>query len=131
MPASRPFSAREVDALVPKLEALFSRLDALQSEIGARSNELQRLGYGTPAPDEPPEVLDRRRILAERRQALESALGEFEALGGLLMDLELGVVAFPAQRNGQAVYLSWQRGDAAVQYFHRPEDHFLHGRQRL
>lgn len=131
MPASKQFTVAEVNALVPQLEALFARLDALQAEIGARSNELQRAGHGTPADSEPGEVRERRRILEERRRELETALQGFEPLGGLLMDLELGVVAFPAAREGQSVYLSWQRGDAAVRFFHRPEDHFIQGRRPL
>lgn len=134
MPASTEFSVAEVNALVPRLEAIFTRLDELQSEIAARANELQRLGYGAPAAvsaEEPEEVRERRRILDERRTQMESELEGFGALGALLMDLELGVLAFPSKRDGQEVYLSWQRGDTAVRYFHRPNEHFIQGRKPL
>jgi hypothetical protein len=134
MPASAQFSVAEVDALLPQLEQVFVRLDELQTEIGARANELQRLGYGTQSSDpknEPEPVQERRLILGARRQMLEAELEKIAALGGLLLDLELAIVAFPSRREGQDVYLSWQRGDESVRYFHRPDDHFIHGRRPI
>ena len=134
MPAPAQFTVAEVNALLPQLEAIFARLDELQHEIGARANELQRLGYGTApsgASTEPEPIRDRRQILGSRRASLEAELEKISALGGQLLDLELAIVAFPSTHNGEAVYLSWQRGDESVRHFHLPNEHFIQARRRI
>lgn len=112
-------SIEELNALVPELTLIFQRLIALRRTIILRAKELERLGHDPQGP--------RRGLspaIRERREMLEDAVADFEheldkvgALGGILQDLDLGIVDFPRVIDGNEVFLSWQFGEPAVTHF--------------
>ena len=55
---------------------------------------------------------------------------ELEADGIVLRDLAQGLVDFPAEKDGEVVYLCWQFGEPEVAFWHRVEEGFA-GRQPL
>ena len=126
----RRFTVEQADAHVPRLEALIERLQrsalSLRTERDAMAGQL-----GVDPVDVP---ID--RLLAERPglrrvvEELDAALGAIQALGVELKDAELGLVDFPAQLDGEAVYLCWQFGEDRVRFWHRRDDGFA-GRQPL
>ncbi|MFO0729335.1 MAG: DUF2203 domain-containing protein [Myxococcota bacterium] len=132
MSTNRTFSVAEVNALIPRLDAVFQRLTELRREIGARANEIERLGFGPlrePGP-EPAEILERREILLRRVKELEVEVDRVGELGGILTDIDLGLVDFPAEVGGERVFLCWQFGEPEVSHYHAIDAGFA-GRRAL
>ena len=57
-------------------------------------------------------------------------VADLEALGGILKDLDMGLVDFPTLAGGSEVYLCWQLGEDGVQYWHGLAEGFA-GRKPL
>ena len=56
--------------------------------------------------------------LEELADQAAAAVRELTALGVVVKDLDLGLLDFPALRDGEEVELCWQVGEAAVEYWH-------------
>jgi hypothetical protein len=61
---------------------------------------------------------------------METLVNEIEATGGQLKGLDLGLVDFPGEIDGERVLLCWQYGEPQVAFYHAPEAGFA-GRQPL
>ena len=126
----RSFTIAQADAQVPRLAALLARVQrgalVLRTERNALASALALETTALPV----------ERLLAERPglrrvvEDLDAAIGGITALGVELKDLELGLVDFPAELDGQAVYLCWQFGEDRVRFWHRRSEGFA-GRQPL
>jgi hypothetical protein len=75
--------------------------------------------------------------LARRRPAARALIEELGAVvhdiersGAQLKDLELGLVDFPGEVDGQPVLLCWQFGESEVAFWHREGEGFA-GRQPI
>jgi hypothetical protein len=124
------FELDEANAAVPLLEALVARLQRgaldLQEEMTRLAAEI-----GVPVADLSTEDLVRRRPAARVLiEELDGIVREIEASGAHLKDVQLGLVDFPAEREGEIVYLCWQSGEPEVAFWHRMEEGFA-GRQPL
>jgi len=62
---------------------------------------------------------------AEYRQRLEKLEAEMEPVGCRLEDASLGLVDFPAEIEGQRVFLCWKLGEDEVRYYHELDLGFL------
>jgi hypothetical protein len=67
------------------------------------------------------------RLMVEE---LEAVVGEIEGTGAVLKDVQLGLIDFPAEREGEEIYLCWQFGEPEVAFWHRVDEGFA-GRQPL
>ena len=70
------------------------------------------------------------RRVAAAVLALLGATTQLEALDIVLRDPRRGLVDFPSIRDGDEVYLCWQRDEGRVAWWHEPEAGFA-GRQPL
>jgi hypothetical protein len=61
---------------------------------------------------------------AERRTRVEGYLKELGDLGIEVKDPERGLVDFPGERAGQAIYLCWQLGEPSVSHWHAVDKGF-------
>jgi hypothetical protein len=61
---------------------------------------------------------------------LSRALGELEAVGIVLRDVDRGLIDFPALRDGEEVYLCWLLDEDEIRFWHEPDAGFA-GRQPL
>ena len=66
----------------------------------------------------------------QRSRARESLASSYAALGGILEDIELGLVDFHHPLEGVDVLLCWQFGERSVLHFH-PVGSGFSGRCRL
>ncbi len=57
-------------------------------------------------------------------------VADLEALGGILKDLDMGLVDFPTLAGGSEVYLCWQLGEEGVRYWHGLDEGYA-GRKPL
>lgn len=69
-------------------------------------------------------------LMAEEFEQLQTLVQEIQATGALLKDVNLGLVDFPALRDGRQVYLCWQYGEDGVQYWHEMDAGYV-GRQKI
>lgn len=113
-------SIDELNELIPELTLIFQRLIALRREINLRAKELERLGHDPQSPrlpDLPRKILELRDRLEATVADLEYELDKVGALGGILQDLDLGIVDFHHVLDGNEVFLSWQFGESAITHF--------------
>ena len=75
-------------------------------------------------------VQDRREYNHGLVQKYHKEIEKIATHGGILADLELKIVDFPAQHAGEDIHLIWQSGRDKIEYYRRPGDDF-HQRQRL
>lgn len=128
--AIRLYSIAEVNELIPRLEFLMQRiqvrgkelreaLDSLAEETGQAASELEVSHLVGRWPE--------KRELIEELQGLVEQIHE---CGGHFKGLELGLVDFPAEIDGEVALLCWQYGEKEVQHWHSLEGGFS-GRQSL
>ena len=73
---------------------------------------------------------DLERVAAAAGSRLRGLVEEIEALGAEVKDPELGLVDFPAEREGETVLLCWRVGEDEIGYWHGLEEGFA-GRRPL
>lgn len=108
-----------VTPLVEEMMESRSRLVALQPELAAVLEKL--LGNGG------------SRVSAavlESFDRLRTTVRALEAHGVLIKDMERGLLDFPAERDGDVVFLCWLYGETSVSHWHDVDAGFA-GRQQL
>jgi hypothetical protein len=126
----KTFRVEEANAIVPRLEILMERLQRGALRLHEEMTELARqtgLALDAVTPDD---LLRHRPAARALVEELDSVVHEIEASGVHLKDVQLGLIDFPAERDGEIVYLCWQFGEPEVAFWHRLEDGFA-GRQPL
>ncbi len=119
------FSLDDANALLPRLRPLLRRLQEVQRTLGDRAL-LQRLrsaaagnGGGVAA----------REVLASGDE-FARITSELENLGVVVRDAASGLVDFPAERDGQPVFLCWRLEEDEVGHWHDRDSGYM-GRQPL
>jgi hypothetical protein len=97
------FTPAETDQLLPEIERTVAHL----SEIKKRS-----------------EALDDDVGMADAMDRLQHDIHKLEDLGCVLMDLNMGLVDFPAVRLGVRVWLCWKSGESKVGFWHGIQEGF-------
>jgi hypothetical protein len=124
------FSLEEANALIPKLELIMERMQRRGIELRVAIEALAREGSVPMQDIEVSELLKRRPELGGLVQELEELIGEIEQFGGQFKGLELGLVDFPSEIDGQIGLLCWQYGEKEITHWHPLETGF-DGRQPL
>jgi len=79
---------------------------------------------------EPSELQDMQARLDEEVAGIARCVARIHEAGGLVKDLDAGLVDFPAKREGVEVLLCWRLGEDEVGYWHGLEEGFS-GRKPL
>ena len=129
----RLFTLEEANSLVPWLEERFSAIAPLRAELVDLQENLlsllrRRRSNGHSSSEE--EISEAENAVARRTRQLQDAVSEITQRGILVRDIGRGLVDFPSRRNGETVYLCWQRGEPAVDWWH-PTDTGFAGRRPL
>jgi hypothetical protein len=129
----RVFTPDEANAalseLRPLVEAMVEGKRALDDAQERRDDIAQRIaGNGGGVP--PAELGALEAAVEEAAKTLAGTIGEIQAMGVLVKDLDTGLVDFPGQRAGQDILLCWQLGEDEVAFWHGLEDGYA-GRQPL
>jgi len=128
--SERLFTVHEANALIPKLELIMGRLQRHGATLNAHIEEIAR------ASGQPPETLTARHVLELRPELapileeLETLMREIAACGGELKGLDLGLIDFPTEIDGEIVLLCWQYGEKEIAYYHGRDTGFS-GRKPL
>ncbi len=118
----RRFTVEAANALLPELEGMLKRLRGLQREARGRYEEMRNMRQVGYTQDgnlimRADHELSKKAFDQLVRQA-NDLLAAIHALGCRVTDVELGLVDFPADLDGQPVFLCWQLGGPAVAFYH-------------
>ena len=119
----RVYTVEEADAALPDLRERLDRIRTARQEL-LRASEVIRDRVATDGGGH-----DGR----EYWSALQSLRADIEDLSGrdiILRDPQTGLVDFPAERDGQRVFLCWRLGEDRVTHWHDIETGFS-GRRPL
>ncbi|HEX9780942.1 MAG TPA: DUF2203 domain-containing protein [bacterium] len=120
----REFTSDEAAQLLPVITPFLERLRSLHQALARVNAEIDELtaklseGNGYPVEElrAQLETLTDRQL--EQVREFEATAREIEEHGCLLKDPEIGLVDFYARRSGALVFLCWQLGEPAIQYWH-------------
>ena len=132
----RIFTAREVNALVPKLAKLFEAVDALKARLRQLKGKMEVLEmiWGEEVQNETNpdhrEYLHYVEELETAKKEYEGGLQKFGELEAVVKSLDQGLVDFYGVIDNRLVFLCWKRGEKTVEFFHHLEEGFS-GRQPI
>ena len=123
MSDEKRFTVAEANAALETLVPLLETLREAQRAMAERQDDVLTAATGNGGGGAGNEFL-------EASQKAGRAMAEIEGLGILVRDPEAGLVDFPAEREGDAIFLCWRLGEDAVAWWH-PTDTGFAGRQPL
>ena len=122
---ARHFTLKEANRLLPRVEPLLRALVEQRRALRGQQEVLaafQTKARGNGGVTRGPEVLAARqaaeRLTAQIRQGLE----EVQALGCVVKDLDMGLLDFPAIRDGVEVYLCYRLGEDRIAFWHGTDE---------
>jgi hypothetical protein len=128
-PVSRIYSLQDADAILPDITVVVQRLRDLRDEVVAlrdahRLREAAMSAEDSGLLDDDPELVRlrlRTRGLVDQMQADAAWLDERDIV---LRDISTGLLDFPAEADGQPIWLCWRLGEPSVTAWHTPEQGF-------
>jgi hypothetical protein len=126
------FSPEKANALIPVLAPLIEELWSKRRELAIKLLEQDpalrkargRVGASTA------ERRGETRRTTELKADIVRTINRIEAYGCVLKDIDLGLLDFPALRDGRPVFLCWKAGEASVTHWH-PTDEGFASREKL
>ncbi len=120
----RLFTLEEANALIPRLELIMQRMQRQGIALRQAIETLARETDEPMASVEVSELLARRPELRALVEELEHGIAEIEECGGQFKGLELGLVDFPSEIDGQIALLCWQYGEKEITHWHALDSGF-------
>jgi len=128
----RYFTLEEAQSLLPVVEALLKR--ALEAKRAAEEVEEKLEALGRKVFLMGGMFLDIERVRRNRAayeahmQQAKDSLGEIDAIGVQVKDLDTGLLDFPCSVEGETVLLCWKMGESSIGFWHTLDGGFR-GRQ--
>ena len=126
--SDRTFTLDEAQTLLPILESLLKQAihgKKLIEEVDAELQEMAHrvfLNGGTLV-----NVVHLARRKAEREKAIQrikDAIAEIDATGVQVKDLDIGLLDFPCQVEGEIILLCWKLGEEKITHWHGASEGF-------
>ena len=121
--SDKRYTVDEANELLPSLVPLLEGLRDAQRAMAERQDDVVTSATGNGGGSAGKEFL-------EASQTAGRALAEINALEIFVRDPSSGLIDFPAERDGEEIYLCWRLGEDAVGWWH-PIDSGFAGRQPL
>jgi hypothetical protein len=126
--ANRSFTLSEAQTLLPILESLLRSAIDSKKLIETVDEEFQELSHRILlAGGMHLDIVHWARRKAEREKAIQrikDALGEIDATGVQVKDLDIGLLDFPCQVEGRTVLLCWKLGETGITHWHGTDEGF-------
>ncbi len=129
---ARYFTRQEAESLLPQLEPLlrelqqqYPKLLALREELAKLHQRMQGNGHGLRGRLQ--QLTSEAATVAEEVNQLVQRILRF---GCQLKDPQMGLIDFPALREGREILLCWRLGEQGIQWWHETDAGFR-GRQPL
>ena len=120
--SDRTFTLDEAQNLLPVLESLLRTAIAAKKTMEEIEGEMQSLNQriflngGTRV-----DVVAVARRKAERikaEQRAKDAIGEIDSIGVQVKDIDIGLLDFPCEVEGEIVLLCWKMGETSITHWH-------------
>ena len=121
--SERRYTVDEANALLPTIVPLLETLRDAQAVMAERHDEVVQSTTGNGGGAAGVQFL-------EASQAAGRAAADLEKLEILVRDPAIGLIDFPAERDGDEIFLCWRFGEDVVAWWH-PIDSGFAGRQPL
>jgi hypothetical protein len=126
--SDRTFTLDKAQSLLPILESLLrTAISAkkLMDEVEAEQQALHRRIYlnGGTFLDVVP-LARRKAERAKSEQRAKDALAEIDSIGVQVKDLDIGLLDFPCEVEGQIILLCWKLGEKSITHWHGTEEGF-------
>jgi hypothetical protein len=126
--ADRTFTLDEAQSLLPVLESLLrTAINAKKvvNEVDAEQQALQHRVFlnGGMFLDIVP-LARRKAERAKAEQRAKDALAEIDSIGVQVKDLNIGLLDFPCEVEGQIILLCWKLGEKAITHWHGVQEGF-------
>src|SRR6266508_3409307 len=126
--SSRTFTLDEAQDLLPVLESLLRKCIDGKKLIESVDGEFQALAHriflsGGMSLN----VVNLAQRKAEREktfQRVKDAMSEIDAIGVQVKDLDVGLLDFPCEVDGQTILLCWKLGEKAITHWHGVSEGF-------
>jgi hypothetical protein len=122
------FTLDEAQSLLPVLESLLHTAIAgkkLMDEVDAEMQAVAHrvfLNGGTHLDIVP--LARRKAERAKAEQRVRDAFAEIDSIGVQVKDLNIGLLDFPCEVEGQIVLLCWKLGEKSITHWHGTEEGF-------
>lgn len=122
---ARHFTPEEANRLLHRIEPLLrdlvERRRALREQQGILTT-FQAKARGNGGVSRGPEVMTARQAADQLTARIREGIQELQALGCVVKDLDMGLVDFPASRNGVEVYLCHRLGEDRIAFWHGTDE---------
>ena len=112
----------EARALVPRLRSTLIAVAMEERRLAAAHGALHLHLQGNGAPGHAAETGRLEREVTTIREGMRALLAEFDGLGVVVRDLEMGLLDIPGERNGERVWLCWRLSDPELAWWHTPRE---------
>ena len=115
------YSIETANHLLPWLEQQFKNLRMVNGDLDNHKKTLADLlrNRGNNGHSSSEEVILSTREVVDRLTAnMQEVLKGIDDLGILVRNIEMGLVDFPAERDGRLIYLCWISGESTVAFWH-------------
>ena len=115
------YSLETANHLLPWLEQQFKNLRMVNEDLANHKKTLADLlrNRGNNGHSSSEEVILSTRDVVDRLTAnMQEVLKGIDDLGILVRNIEMGLVDFPAERDGRLIYLCWISGESTVAFWH-------------
>jgi len=120
--ADKLFTVEEAESLLPVLESLLRVCVEGKKKLGEIEEEFQllqnRIFLNGGTAINLLRTLRRRAEKEKTEQRIKDALGEIDAAGVQIKDLDIGLLDFPCRVNGEVILLCWKLGEAGITHWH-------------
>jgi hypothetical protein len=126
--SDRTFTLDEAQSLLSVLESLLRTAIAakkLMDEVEAEQQALSHrifLNGGTYIDVVP--LARRKAERAKAEQRAQDALAEIDSIGVQVKDLNIGLLDFPCEVEGQIILLCWKLGEKSITHWHGTDEGF-------
>lgn len=118
----RIYTIDEANALIPEVRAVLLQLAVQQRRLDASHAEMHRQLDANGGPEGAVAAGRQEAETADIREGMRTLLLHLSEMAVELRDLEMGLVDFPGERDGQPVWLCWRLADARVAFWHPTDE---------
>jgi hypothetical protein len=118
----RSYTIEEANALVPQVRAILLQLAVEQHRMEKAHAGMHRHLAGNGDPSSSQEASRLEQEAADIGEGMRHLAGMLAEMGIQLRDAEMGLVDFPGERDGKAVWLCWQLADPEVAFWHGTDE---------
>ena len=118
----RSYTIEEANALIPQVRAILLQLAVEQHRMERAHTDMHRHLAGD---GDPSAATEANRLEGEASRigdGIRHLAGMLAEMGIQLRDAEMGLVDFPAEREGREVWLCWRLADAEVAFWHGTDE---------